>query len=132
MSDLDVRGKRLTVRAETAKNGRTIELPVRDDLLRFLIHDIPVDPDAALLGREFRNISKGFGMARKRAGFPWFTFHSTRRCFASWLSSAGCSYPCLKSLLGHSTASGDVTLRYAMPSWGERVQAVRALPGILD
>lgn len=71
------------------KTGRSIEVPVRDDLLALLLHGLSSNGDARLFGQRVNDIINRSFTARKKVGREWMMFHSTRR----WFDGSPVSWP---------------------------------------
>ena len=123
-SNVDLRAKRLTVIAQTAKSSKTRHVPLNKKAL------------AAL--KAWKRAGKGtgsvFGLTEvkrswhsllKLAEIQGFTFHDLRHHFASKLVMAGIDLNTVRELLGHSDIR--MTLRYAHLAPEHKAAAVEVL-----
>lgn len=129
-ADVNFSAKQVTVRAETAKSGRTRHVPLNTEALEVLkawqkqaAGDELVFPGAG--GGRLTNINKAWAGLLKAAGLVDLRFHDCRHDFASKLAMAGVDLFTIKELLGHSDFA--MTQRYAHLSPGHRAAAVDKL-----
>jgi integrase len=122
--DIDLRGKRLTVRAGYAKSGKTRHLPLNSEVVTVLNSYPKQEPG---VGRLFAiaGIGKAWERLMQAAGIEDFRFHDLRHTFASKLVMAGIDLNTVRELLGH----GDIkmTLRYAHLAPEHKAAAVEKL-----
>lgn len=123
-ADVDLEGKRVTVRAGYAKSGKARHVPLNTEALQIL--------------KDYREQHTGkgelFGVASvktawaglmREAKITGFRFHDLRHSFASKLVMRGIDLNTVRELLGH----GDIamTLRYAHLAPEHKAAAVEAL-----
>lgn len=122
--DIDLLGRRLTVRAGYAKSGKTRHLPLNSEAMKVLKTYLKHHDGK---GRLF--LLAGIGKAWERlmtaAEIQNFRFHDLRHTFASKLVMAGVDLNTVRELLGH----GDIkmTLRYAHLAPEHKAAAVETL-----
>ena len=108
--DIDLPGKRLTVRAGYGKSGKTRHLPLNSEALQMLkAYRKQHDGKGRLFA--IAGIGKAWERLMTAADIEDFRFHDLRHTFASKLVMAGVDLNTVRELLGH----GDIkmTLRYA-------------------
>lgn len=122
--DIDLPGKRLTVRAGYAKSGKTRHLPLNSEAIEML-KGYRKQHDGK--GRLFTiaGIGKAWERLMAAADIEDFRFHDLRHTFASKLVMAGVDLNTVRELLGH----GDIkmTLRYAHLAPEHKAAAVEKL-----
>lgn len=107
--DVDLKSRRVKVRAEVSKNGRerSVGYPkFMHDQFRALT--LKAEPDGLLIPdlAEPKNQESWFLSVRKKAGLPeGFVFHDLRHSAASFAVSAGASVKVVQNMLGHSSAA---------------------------
>jgi integrase len=123
-NDVDLVGKRVTVRAAYAKNGKARHVPLNSEALNALKLwraqtdlDDPVFPVA--------DPKKAWAAILKKAEVSNFRFHDLRHHFASRLVMAGVDLNTVRELLGH--ADLKMTLRYAHLAPEHKAEAVERL-----
>jgi integrase len=128
--DVDLANKQITVRAETAKSGKTRHVPLNAQAIDVLrawkkqgSSDGLVFPGVG--GGKLTNINKAWAGLIEDAALIDFRFHDCRHDFASKLAMAGVDLFTIKELLGHSDFS--MTQRYAHLSSAHRASAVDKL-----
>lgn len=123
--DLDLPGKRLTVRAETAKAGKARHLPLNSEAAAVLGRWAQCTPYDG--SRVFPIVSpkKAWAALMKDAKISNLRFHDLRHHFASRLVMAGIDLNTVRDLLGH--ADVKMTLRYAHLAPEHKAAAVEAI-----
>lgn len=124
-SDLNLPGKRLTVRAVTAKAGKARHLPLNSEAVAVLerwAKCMPYDGDRVFL---IENPKKAWAALMDDAKIRDLRFHDLRHHFASRLVMAGIDLNTVRDLLGH--ADIKMTLRYAHLAPEHKASAVEAL-----
>lgn len=126
-ADIDLPGKRLTVRAGYAKSGKS--------------RHVPLNSEAVAVLKTWRKVHKGkgelFGVASLKKSWAGlmtaakledFRYHDLRHTFASKLVMAGVDLNTVRELLGH----GDITmtLRYAHLAPEHKAAAVELLVSV--
>jgi len=130
-SDIDLKGKQLTVQGRGAKSGNTRYLPLNDEAFAALVAWCNQSPGQGLVfpspvtGGRLDNIKKSWMGLCKLANIQNFRFHDLRHSFASNLVMAGVDLNTVRELLGH--ASMDMTLRYAHLAPEHKAAAVALL-----
>jgi integrase len=94
-----------------SKSGRPRSVPLPPEL----------DPKAFPFGIHPTRLSKGFQLARAKAGLPHIRFHDLRRSYATWLLQGGADLGGVRDLLGHANIS--MTSRYL----GSSIEHLRGL-----
>jgi len=117
--DIDLQAKTLTVRAEVAKSGKTLTVPLREEALEVLAtwqqltrYSQPGDyvfPNEK--GQRFDNIKKSWGNLMEAAKITNFRFHDLRHHCASKMVQNNIDLYVVKEWLGHSDFK--TTQRYA-------------------
>jgi len=122
-ADIDLDGKRLTVRAATAKSGKTRHVPLNSEALAVLEQWKRQHPD----GRLFTSKPSTHTWPRlmETAGIENFRFHDLRHTFASRLVMKGVDLNTVRELLGHADIT--MTLRYAHLAPEHKAAAVELL-----
>ena len=128
--DVNLSGKQITVRAETAKSGKIRHVPLNAEAMAVLkawkkrgAGDGLVFPGIG--GAKLTNINKAWAGLVEDAQLDNYRFHDCRHDFASKLAMAGVDLFTIKELLGHSDFA--MTQRYAHLSPGHRAAAVDKL-----
>lgn len=121
--DIDLKAKRVTVRAGYAKSGKARHIPLNSEAVAVLKQWKKQQPE----GRLFNLIctAKAWGALMTAAKLEDFRFHDLRHTFASKLVMAGVDLNTVRELLGH----GDIkmTLRYAHLAPAHKQAAVELL-----
>ena len=119
----------ITVESAYAKSKETRSVPMSSRLTETLLPIRIADPNAPVFlnsqGGPYRDISRSFNSAVKRAGIQDFTFHDLRHTFASRLVMRGVDLTTVKELMGHKHI--NMTLRYAHLSPGHKHSAIAVL-----
>jgi integrase len=119
----------VTVEAAYAKNREARSVPMSLRLTETLRPIRISDPNAPVFlnsnGMRYRDVSRAFNSAVKRAGIQDFTFHDLRHTFASRLVMRGVDLATVKELMGHKHI--NMTLRYAHLSPGHKHSAIAVL-----
>lgn len=131
-NDVNLEGKQLTVRAASAKAGKTRHVPLNEAALAVFKgrHDDDSKPSDLIFtspktGERLTNIKKSWSALVERAELTDFRFHDLRHDFASRLVMAGADLNVVRELLGH--ASLEMTLRYAHLAPEHKADAVAKL-----
>lgn len=123
-ADIDLKGKRLTVRAGYAKSGKARHVPLNSEALAVLKTVLKQHKeDGPLFG--VVAVTKSWANLVTAAKLEDFRFHDLRHTFASKLVMAGVDLNTVRELLGH----GDITmtLRYAHLAPEHKAAAVELL-----
>ncbi|MDR7136176.1 integrase [Lysobacter niastensis] len=123
-ADIDLKGKRLTVRAGYAKSGKARHIPLNTEALATLkACRKQHNGDGPLFG--VAAVTKSWRNLMTAAKLDDFRFHDLRHTFASKLVMAGVDLNTVRELLGH----GDITmtLRYAHLAPEHKAAAVELL-----
>jgi integrase len=123
--DINLPGKLLTVRAATAKSGKTRHIPLNPEALAVLEQWQRQHPDGLLF--PFHSFKTAWGKLLEAAGIQDFRWHDLRHTFASNLVMAGVDLNTVRELLGH--ADLKMTLRYAHLAPEHKAAAVALLGG---
>jgi integrase len=109
-ADVDLDAKMLTVRSETAKNGKQRHVPLNTEAFAALtLWKLDQQPwERVFPVPEFKT---AWGKVVMRAALPAFRFHDLRHDFASQLVARGVDLNTVRELLGHADIT--MTLRYA-------------------
>ncbi|MCB4455829.1 integrase family protein [Leisingera sp. McT4-56] len=111
-SDVNLNAKTITVRAEMAKNGCALTLPLSWQAHEILQRRRNAAPRAEAVFAASTRFDPRKSVARLReASSCNFTLHDLRRTFAIQAERVGTPYSMLKRMLNHSSA-GDVTLSH--------------------
>lgn len=123
-ADVDLAGKRLTVRAGYAKSGKTRHIPLNSEALAVLK---TLARAGAGKGALFAvsTLPKSWAALMTAAKIENFRFHDLRHTFASKLVMAGVDLNTVRELLGHSDIK--MTLRYAHLAPEHKAAAVEVL-----
>lgn len=109
-SDINMEGRRLTVRAAAAKGGRTRHLPLNDEAVNVLAQwGRQVGTEGCVFA--FKDAKTAWRKLLADAGITNLRWHDLRHDFASKLVMAGVDLNAVRELLGH--ADLKMTLRYA-------------------
>lgn len=123
-ADIDLEGKRLTVRAGYAKSGKARHIPLNTESLQVLqTYRKQHTGKGELFG--VASVKTAWAGLMKEAKIAGFRFHDLRHSFASKLVMRGIDLNTVRELLGH----GDIamTLRYAHLAPEHKAAAVEAL-----
>lgn len=123
-ADVDLPGKRVTVRAGYAKSGKTRHVPLNSEALAvFKTYARQHQGKGELFG--LTCVAKAWGRLMEAAKIEDFRFHDLRHTFASKLVMSGVDLNTVRELLGH----GDIkmTLRYAHLAPEHKAAAVEKL-----
>jgi integrase len=134
-ADVDFRRQTIAVRAAYAKNGEARSVPMTVVLTETLkASRINAAPTAPVFltpkGQPYRDISRAFGTAVRRAVITDFTFHDLRHTFASHLVMGGVDLTTVKELMGHKHIA--MTLRYAHLAPGHKRSAIAVLDRLAE
>ncbi len=129
-SDVDLLQRKLMIRGDNAKSGKTRYVPLNDEALSTLQR---WQPSAEAMGWVFpahdgdrmMSIKTSWKRVLKRAAIRDFRWHDLRHHFASRLVMKGVDLNTVRELLGHSDLS--MTLRYAHLSPEHKADAVAKL-----
>lgn len=114
---------------DVTKNGERREVPLNQtvkETLRGLVRRL--DSPYVFVnneGRRYKEVTRSFKTACRRAGIKDFRFHDIRHTFASHLVMEGIDLTTVKELLGHKTLT--MTLRYAHLAPSHKIKAVEIL-----
>lgn len=123
-SDIDLKAKRLTVRAGYAKSGKERHVPLNSEAVAVLKqHKKQGDDGGRLFG--VAAVTKSWANLMTAAKVDGFRFHDCRHTFASKLVMAGVDLNTVRELLGHSDIT--MTLRYAHLAPEHKAAAVETL-----
>lgn len=123
-ADIDLPGKRLTVRAGYAKSGKARHVPLNSEALAVLKAWHRQRPGRSeLFG--VATLQKSWAGLMTAAKLENFRFHDLRHTFASKLVMAGVDLNTVRELLGHSDIT--MTLRYAHLAPEHKAAAVEKL-----
>ena len=131
-NDVNFSERIITVRAATAKSGKTIYIPMNDTVYRVL-HTWKKQTQGENETLVFHSVCGGrivsphylWGKLLKSAGIVNFRWHDMRHDFASRLVMAGVDLNTVRELLGH--ANLNMTLRYAHLAPKVKQEAVNML-----
>jgi integrase len=127
--NIDFRNRLIKVDAAYTKTYEARGVPMTETLtatLKSLKMSTVGDSTTAVFG--YRQMTKTFARAVKRAGLVDFTFHDLRHTFASRLVMAGVDLATVKELMGHKHIT--MTLRYTHLAPGHMRSAIAALDGV--
>jgi integrase len=128
--DVDSRSRQLTVRASTAKAGKTRHVPMNAEVIEILKAwkpDGASDKDFVFVtptGLPIISPKKAFGALMLAARISDFTWHDLRHTFASKLAMRGVDLLTIKELLGHASVKMTEVYAHLQP---DRHQAAVAL-----
>ena len=132
--DVDLIGRRLTVRGAEAKSGQTRHVPLNDAALNALQAWRPASADWTAFvfpgrydGDALDDIKHAWAALLKAANVHNFRFHDCRHDFASKLVMKGVDLNTVRELLGHSDIK--MVLRYAHLAPEHTAAAVARLVG---
>ncbi|GGD40632.1 site-specific integrase [Pseudoxanthomonas indica] len=123
-ADIDLAGRRLTVRAGYAKSGKARHVPLNSEALQVLTdYRKQHTGKGELFG--IASVKTAWAGLMREAKITGFRFHDLRHSFASKLVTRGIDLNTVRELLGH----GDIamTLRYAHLAPEHKAAAVEAL-----
>ncbi|MCF8467252.1 MAG: site-specific integrase [Sneathiella sp.] len=130
-SDINFRGKILTVRGEGAKSGKTRHIPLNQLAMHVLQNwqeQLAGENDLVFVGKtggKFDNVNKSWREVLLQAEIENFRWHDLRHTFASWLVMKNVDLNTVRELLGHSDM--QMTLRYAHLAPEHKADAVSKL-----
>ena len=134
VSDLDLAGETVTIRAENAKNRQEVVLPLRPDLTEILRrHTCGKLPHARVVNvpaktaEMFYEDCAGAGIDPRDNGSGRLCFHSLRHTFASQLAAAGVAPKVAQDLLRHGDIRQTMNI-YSHAYHGQLIDAVSQLP----
>ena len=124
-SNVDLKGKQITIEGSTAKSQQTRHIPLNDEATEVLRKW----KEQTSHGDRVFQIDTGFktawGALMERAKIEKFRWHDLRHHFASRLVQAGVPLNTVRELLGHSSMA--MTLRYAHLAPDQKREAVAKL-----
>jgi len=129
--DVDFRRHVVRVKAEYAKSGEMRDVPMDKtlrDLLTGLKPSVIYPYDSVFVnrsGKGFKDLTKGFVRAARRASIEDFRFHDRRHTFASRLVVTNADLRTVQELLGHTDIR--MTQRYAHLSASHKQNVVDLL-----
>ena len=109
--------ERREVRLTVTKSKRPRVVPLSDRAVAIFVAAAPDDQGSLYVFTNpetrdrYRNISRGFRSACRRAGLEDMRFHDLRHTFGSWAVQSGADLYRISRILGH--ASLQMTSRYA-------------------
>jgi integrase len=123
-ADIDLQGKRLTVRAGYAKSGKARHMPLNSEAMAVLKKYRKQHSGSGRLF-DVTSVTKSWRTLMADAKISDFRFHDLRHTFASKLVMAGVDLNTVRELMGH----GDIkmTLRYAHLAPEHKAAAVEML-----
>jgi integrase len=124
--NVDFRNRLIKVDASYTRTYEARSVPMTETLtatLKSLKISAPADSTAAVFG--YRQMTKTFTRAVKRAGLIDFTFHDLRHTFASRLVMSGVDLATVKELMGHKHIT--MRLRYTHLAPGHMRSAIAIL-----
>jgi integrase len=125
-ADIDLKAKRLTVRAGYAKSGKARHVPLNREAVAILkTYRKQYTGDGPLFG--VVAVTKSWANLMAAAKIADFRFHDLRHTFASKLVDVGVDLNTVRELLGHSDIK--MTLKYAHLTPGHKAAAVELLVG---
>lgn len=124
-TNVDTRGKQLTIEGATAKSQQTRHIPLNAEALEVLKRWHEQTPE----GERVIGVDTGFktawGALLERANIEKFRWHDLRHHFASRLVQAGVPLNTVRELLGHGSMA--MTLRYAHLAPDQKREAIAKL-----
>jgi integrase len=124
-TDINLSENLLTVRATTAKSGKSRHVPLNPEAVQVLERWQRQQPEGRLFPvKDFKTAWNGLMDASKITLFRW---HDLRHTFASKLVMAGVDLNTVRELLGH--ADLQMTLRYAHLAPEHKAAAVALISG---
>ncbi len=129
-SDVDLLQRKLIIRGDNAKSGKTRYVPLNDEALKTLQHwrSDTESTEWVFAGRDGKRmlaIKTSWTGVLQSAAITDFRWHDLRHHFASRLVMKGVDLNTVRELLGHSDLS--MTLRYAHLSPEHKADAVARL-----
>lgn len=129
-SDVDLKGRMLTIVGSKAKSKTTRHVPLNDEAFAALVAWRNQSAGDGLVwpgkdGEQLNNVHKAWQGVMKKANIRNFRWHDLRHSFASWLVMRGVPLNTVRDLLGHAELS--TTLRYAHLAPDHRAEAVNLL-----
>lgn len=122
-TDIDLPGRRLKVRAASAKSGRLRHVPLNAEA--YAVVEVMHRESGAPKLFDVQTFRKAWLALLDDAGIEDFRFHDLRHTFASKLVMAGVDLNTVRELLGHSDIK--MTLRYAHLAPEHKAAAVALL-----
>lgn len=134
-SDVDLKGRMLTIVGSKAKSKTTRHVPLNDEAFAALVAWRNQTTGNGLVwpgkdGGQLNNVHKAWHSLMRRADIRDFRWHDLRHTFASWLVMRGVPLNTVRDLLGHAELS--TTLRYAHLAPDHRAEAVNLLNAASD
>ncbi len=129
--DIDFERSMLTVKGDTAKNGKTRHIPLNQIAFQALKNWRNTNDSMSSIffnakkGTAFTHVKKSWANLLKKADINNFRWHDMRHHFASKLVMAGADLNSVRELLGH--ADIKMTLRYAHLAPEHKAHAVAKL-----
>lgn len=133
-SDINMDYRTLTIRAEIAKNGTSLTLPLAEQTHALFRRRLDAAPSATAVFATSQRYDPRKSLLRFRKQISLeITFHDLRRTAATVAQRSGMPYGFLKAMLNHSS-KGDVTLAHYLPYTGpeEMRPFVQALSDKID
>jgi integrase len=134
-SDVDLKGRLLTIAGKTAKSGSTRHIPLNDEAFAVLVAWSNQSKDSnkesrlvfpsPVTAERMDNITSSWKNLLKDSGIKNFRFHDLRHHFASMLIMGGVDLNTVRELLGHQDI--ETTLRYAHLAPEHKAAAVALL-----
>ena len=134
-SDVDLKGRLLTIAGKTAKSGSTRHIPLNDEAFAVLVAWSNQSKDngkesglvfpSPVTGERMDNITSSWKNLLKDSEIKNFRFHDLRHHFASRLVMGGVDLNTVRELLGHQDI--ETTLRYAHLAPEHKAAAVALL-----
>jgi integrase len=111
-ADVNMTAKTFTIRAEIAKNGEALTLPMSDQLYGLFQRRRQAAPEAEAVFANATRYDPRKSLVRLRKDMSCeLSIHDLRRSFAIQAERVGTPYSLLKKMLNHSSG-GDVTLAH--------------------
>jgi integrase len=129
-TDVDLVRRKIVIRGDNAKSGKTRHLPLNDEALTTLQHWRSGTELAEWVfpgrdGERLKGVKTSWKSVLQKAAIDDFRWHDLRHHFASRLVMKGVDLNTVRELLGHSDLS--MTLRYAHLSPEHKADAVAKL-----
>jgi len=124
-SEVDFKGKQLTIKGTTAKNQQTRHIPLNVEALDVLKRWQEQAPDKTRVFPIDTGFKSAWAPLLVRAKITSFRWHDLRHHFASRLAQAGVPLNTIRDLLGHGSMA--MTLRYAGLAPDQKADAVAKL-----
>ncbi len=124
-SNIDMKGKQITIEGSTAKSQQTRHIPLNSEALDVLKRWREQAPENERVMPVERSFRKAWIALLGRARITKFRWHDLRHHFASRLVQAGVPLNTVRELLGHSSMA--MTLRYAHLAPDQKAEAVAKL-----